>query len=124
MFSSPLKLRISRFLCFRRRPFSNTLSSHPLGLGRPFERVNHDHFLQELNVILGEYCKEYNIVPKYTTHCFRHNFITSLWKDTGDIVFVSQYMNHSRVETTNNYIKTMNNLELEEYIKNTYNDFY
>lgn len=73
-------------------------------LGRPDEEVNHDHLLQELNLILGEYCKKHNIVPKYTTHCFRHNFITSLWKDTGDIVFISQYMNHSPIESTNNYI--------------------
>lgn len=51
-----------------------------------------------------------SVVPEssqhaFSTHSFRHNFITELWKDTGDIEFVRQFMGHASIQSTQAYIQ-------------------
>ena len=47
----------------------------------------------------------------YTTHSFRHNFITELWRDCNDIEYVRQSMGHEHIASTAVYIKEMGDSE-------------
>jgi integrase len=51
-----------------------------------------------------KFLKEKRLDIKLTTHSFRYNFITELWRDTGDIVFVQKFMGHTVLASTSAYI--------------------
>ena len=42
-----------------------------------------------------------------TSHSFRSGYITQLWKDTSDIEFVRQAIDHIKVESTSPYVESL-----------------
>ena len=51
-----------------------------------------------------------------TSHSFRIGYITQLWKDSKDIEFVKQTMDHRNLDTTSAYIKNLSDLERQKRI--------
>jgi integrase len=64
-----------------------------------------------LNKQISNFLKQQNQPIELTTHSFRHHFITELWKDSGDIEFVRQFMGHQKVESTVGYIQNIGDSE-------------
>ena len=56
--------------------------------------------------------------PNITSHSFRIGYISQLWKDTKDIEFVKQTIDHRKLDTTSAYVKSLSDLERQERIKN------
>lgn len=48
---------------------------------------------------------------KITSHSFRIGDITQLWKDSKDIEFVKQSINHQKLDTTSSYVNKFSNPE-------------
>lgn len=88
--------------------------------GDVLNKVNHDHFLNDLNLLIGEFCQSLNIIPKCTTHSFRYNFMQQLWKDDQDIVHIAYYMGHSSITVTSRYLGQRSPLEMENAFRKAY----
>lgn len=59
-----------------------------------------NHFLTNVSLKLPNQ-------PFIRSHSFRIGFITSLWKDQGDIEFVKQVIGHVKIDTTSRYISNL-----------------
>lgn len=73
--------------------------------------ISRAFFNNMLNKVLSNFAIKRNMQTTYTTHSFRHDFITELWKDSNDIEFVRQFMGHKRIESTVAYIQNMSDAE-------------
>lgn len=73
--------------------------------------ISRAFFNYSLNNFLFNYSNKRHLQTAYTTHSFRHDFITQLWKDSNDIEYVRQFMGHKRIESTVAYIKNMSDAE-------------
>ena len=72
----------------------------------PFKPLARAFFNNMLNKALNS-----SLAGQYTTHSFRHNFITELWRDSNDIEYVRQSMGHQHITSTAVYIKEMSDSE-------------
>jgi site-specific recombinase XerD len=61
---------------------------------KPEIPLSRSYFNNMLNKSLLKFTTKFNIQTKYTTHSFRHDFITELWKDSNDVKYVRQVMGH------------------------------
>lgn len=77
----------------------------------PNKPLSRSYFNDALNKVLNQFSTEKKMDNVYTTHSFRHDFITQLWKDSADIEFVRQFMGHKRIESTVSYIESLQDSE-------------
>lgn len=54
--------------------------------------------------------------PNVTSHSFRIEYITQLWKDSKDIEFVKQTIGHRKLDTTSAYVNQLSDQERREQI--------
>jgi len=54
--------------------------------------------------------------PNITSHSFRVGYITQLWKDTKDIEFVKQAIEHRSMDTTSAYVQSLSDQERQKRI--------
>lgn len=76
---------------------------------KPLTRAHWNNFL---NQILKKFVKENDLPTQFTTHSFRPNYITTLWKDSKDILYVTQSIGHSSVALTEHYIQKYTESEM------------
>jgi integrase len=81
----------------------------------PKKPLSRAFFNDMLNKVLTSFVQQTGQQTEFTTHSFRHNFITELWRDSGDIEFVRQFMGHQKLESTVSYIQNLE--ETEKLIK-------
>jgi integrase len=88
---------------------------------KPESPLSRAYFNNMLNKTLLTFKKKFNIETKYTTHSFRHYFITELWKDSGDIEYVRQVMGHKFIASTVAYIENLLDAEHITKLAKSYN---
>ncbi len=54
--------------------------------------------------------------PNITSHSFRVDYISQLWKDTKDIEFVRQTIGHRSLNATSGYVSEMGDEERQDRI--------
>ena len=72
-------------------------SNHSKQLGRVV-------ITKDVNRIMRQVSDQFPEKPNITSHSFRMDYITQLWKDTKDIEFVKQTIGHRRLDTTSAYV--------------------
>ena len=75
--------------------------------------LTREHLTRSLNKNLEKYCQDTQKMAKFTSHSFRHNFITDLWKKSKDIEFVRQVIGHEKISTTQTYIQELSQQEIK-----------
>lgn len=58
----------------------------------------------------------------FTSHSFRHGFITQLWKDSGDLQFVKSVIGPVSIFTTSRYADHLTDADKKNRINYLYND--
>ena len=53
-----------------------------------------------------------------TSHSFRTDYITQLWRDSKDIEFVKQSIGHQKLDTTSAYVTNLSDQERHDRIAN------
>ena len=91
--------------------FSRLSSSGKKPLSRSF-------FTRQINQILKQTPQLIERGIKLTSHSFRHGYITALWRETNDLEFVRQVMNHQQIGTTSLYVKALSDDERQQRLKN------
>lgn len=74
---------------------------------KPQTPLSRAFFNNMLNKTLLSFSTKRNMQTIYTTHSFRHDFITELWRDSNDIEFVRQFMGHKKIQSTVAYIQDL-----------------
>ena len=77
----------------------------------PQKPLRRETFTITINKKLHEISEQIEEKPNITSHSFRAGYITSLWKDTGDIEFVRQVIGHTTIETTKCYVENLSEEE-------------
>jgi hypothetical protein len=54
--------------------------------------------------------------PYISSHSFRVAYISRLWKDTKDIEFVKQSIEHRRMDTSSSYVEKLSDQERQKRI--------
>lgn len=54
--------------------------------------------------------------PNITSHSFRIDYITQLWKDSKDIEFVKQSIGHRKLDTTSAYVNQLSDQKRQKRI--------
>jgi integrase len=67
--------------------------------------ISREFFTKTINAILKKVGREFDL--HFTSHAFRRGYITQLWGDSEDILFVSQAICHTHIETTRKYVQTL-----------------
>ena len=52
--------------------------------------------------------------PNVTNHTFQIGYITQLWKDSKDIEFIKQIIEHRSIDTTSSYVDILSDKEREQ----------
>lgn len=81
---------------------------------KPLER---ESFTNIINKFLRDSAKKIEGQPNLSSHSFRIGFITKLWRDTSDIEFVKQTVDHARITTTSLYVEYLSDEERKNRIK-------
>ncbi len=55
--------------------------------------------------------------PNITSHSFRIEYITQLWKDFKNIEFVKQSIGHSKLDTTSAYVNKLSDQDRQKRIE-------
>ena len=82
--------------------------------------LNHKKMLRretitrDVNCIMRSVSKSLPNQPNITSHSFRVGYISQLWKDTNDIEFVRQSIDHQKMESTSSYVKALSNQERQQ----------
>jgi integrase len=74
---------------------------------KPQTPLSRAFFNNMLNKTLLSFVNKRKMQTIYTTHSFRHDFITELWRDSNDIEFVRQFMGHKTIQSTVAYIQDL-----------------
>lgn len=83
-----------------------------------FKKLRREVITTYVNQVMHKVPKIFSGQPNITSHSFRVSYITQLWKDTKDIEFVKQTIDHRKLDTTSAYVKSLSDLERQERIKN------
>jgi len=89
-----------KFIFLMKEPDSYVFSAesnHSKQLGRVV-------ITKDVNRIMRQVSDQFPEKPNITSHSFRMDYITQLWKDTKDIEFVKQTIGHRRLDTTSAYV--------------------
>lgn len=91
--------------------FSSTKNKGTKPLTRP-------HFTDTINKLLQQIPEFKNKDKNFTSHSFRHGFITKLWNNTGDIKFVKDVIGHTNIQTTLKYADHINEEDIQKRMNN------
>ncbi len=75
---------------------------------KPLER---EAFTNLINRFIKDCARKMDSNPNLSSHSFRIGFITKLWKDSKDIEFVKQAIDHAKIDTTSLYVENMSDEE-------------
>jgi site-specific recombinase XerD len=67
--------------------------------------ISREFFTRTINRILKKVGQEFDL--HFTSHAFRSGYITQLWVDSEDLLFVSQAICHTHIETTRKYVQPL-----------------
>lgn len=70
----------------------------------------------DINRVMHAVSKSLPSKPNITSHSFRVEYISQLWKDTKDVEFVKQTIGHQRLDTTSTYVNKLSDQERQERI--------
>ena len=85
------------------------------------KHIRREQITKDINKIMPLVSKNLPDQPNLKSHSFRTSFITQLWKDTNDIEFVRQVIEHSKLDTTSSYVQDLSEKERQERMSEVYN---
>ena len=80
---------------------------------KPLDRVV---ITRDVNKVMREVSNQLPGKLNITSHSFRIDYITQLWKDSKDIEFVKQTMGHRNLDTTSAYVNQLSDQERQNRI--------
>lgn len=69
--------------------------------------LRRESITKSINKVMRQISKQIPNEPNITSHIFRSGYITQLWKDTSDIEFIRQTVEHIKVESTSSYVESL-----------------
>ena len=84
---------------------------------KPNQMLRRETITMDVNKVMRSVSKRIPSEPNITSHSFRIDYITQLWKDTGDIEFVRQTIGHRSLNSTSSYVNRMTDEERENRTK-------
>lgn len=93
--------------------FSSEKNKGTKPLTRPYITSFLNSYLQKLPTFIDNELH-------FTTHSFRHGFITQLWRDSGDLQFVKNIIGHVSIATTSQYADHMTDDQKKQRIEELY----
>ena len=83
---------------------------------KPNQKLRRETITMDVNKVTHSVSKLLPSKPNITSHSFRINYISRLWKDTKDIEFVKRTMGHRKLDTTSAYVNQMTDQERQKRI--------
>ena len=83
---------------------------------RHYQKFRREVITKDVNKVIRSVSKPLPGQPNITSHSFRIDYITQLWKDSKDIEFVKQSIGHQKLDTTSAYVNKLSNQERQERI--------
>jgi site-specific recombinase XerD len=80
------------------------------------QMLRRETITMDVNKVMHAVSKGLPSKPKITSHSFRIGYISQLWKDTKDIEFVKQMIDHSSLNSTSSYVNQMEDQERQNRI--------
>ena len=80
------------------------------------KQLNRVAITQDINKVMQEVSNQLPGKLSITSHSFRIDFITQLWKDSKDIEFVKQTIGHRKLDTTSAYVNKLSDQERQKPI--------
>ena len=80
---------------------------------KPNQMLHRETITMNVNKIMNSVSKDLPRKPNITSHSFRMGYIYKLWKDTKDIKFVRQTIQHFNLNSTSSYVSQMTDQERE-----------
>ena len=71
-------------------------------------------FTNLINKFMKDCARKMDQNPYISSHSFRVDFITQLWRDTNDIEFVRQAIGHAKIDTTSQYVENLSEKEKQD----------
>ena len=78
--------------------------------------IRREIITKDVNKLMRQVSKQLNDKPNITSYSFRIGYITQLWKDTKDIEFVKQNIDHQKLDTAFAYINQLSDQERQKRI--------
>ena len=69
-----------------------------------FKKLQLEAIIRDVNKVMRLVSKQLPSQPNLTSHSFRIDYITQLWKDSNDIEFVKQTIGHRKLDPTSTYV--------------------
>lgn len=104
----------------RRKDFNFLFLMKTMGSYVFTSELNHKKMLsretitRDVNQIMRSVSKSLPNQLNITSHSFRVGYISQLWKDTNDIEFVKQSIDHRKMDSTSSYVKDLSDQERQE----------
>lgn len=76
-----------------------------------YQMLNRETITKDVNRLMRSVSNPFTDKPNITSHSFRVEYITQLWKDTKDIEFVRQTIGHRSLNSTSNYVSNISDKE-------------
>jgi len=71
-------------------------------------------FTTLINKFIKDCARKMDRNPNLSSHSFRVDFMTQLWRDTNDIEFVRQAIGHPKIDTTSQYVENLSEKERQD----------
>jgi integrase len=81
-----------------------------------YQKLRREAITKDVNKIARLVSKQLPGQPNVTSHSFRIEYITQLWKDSKDIEFVKQTIGHRKLDTTSAYVNQLSDQEKQNRI--------
>ena len=81
-----------------------------------FKKLRREAITRDVNKVMRLVSKQLPGQPNVTSHSFRIDYITQLWKDSKDIEFVKQTIGHRKLDTTSTYVTQLSDQERQKRI--------
>ena len=78
--------------------------------------LTHETITKAVNLLTRTVSEEILSKPNITSHSFRIGYITQLWKDSKDIEFIKQTIDHRKLDTTSAYVNKLSDQERQKRI--------
>jgi site-specific recombinase XerD len=78
------------------------------------QMLSRETITRDVNRVIRSVSKNLPDQPNITSHSFRVGYISQLWKDTKDIEFVKQSIDHRKMDSTFSYVESLSDQERQK----------